>query len=809
MKLLWKLSLPQAAVALALGIVSYVVLTNSFGAMRERYVSDMVSAEFNTIARSIETSSQLAVDLSALFAQLPVVAEAYGVALDGDMDNESSPESQRAREMLRRDLRPMLSSFQKFSQSGSLKLHFHLPNGHSLVRLWREKQTRVNGLDVDISDDLSSFRPTVMEVNATGKVVKGIELGSGGLALRGVVPVTGPTGAHLGSVEVLQDFQPILDAAVKEGQSDLALYLNADRLDIATELQDPLKNPIIGDFVTVVAFNDKKYTQAVTPELLELGKKGRRASVFDGFTLSTLPIKDYRGEQVGVLVYSMGTTDIAALANKAVLTMFALIAAMIAVILIVLFFVLRLGVVRPLDAMKNQMQRIAAGWGDMEEADSLRTGDEISQLNGLFEAFTKKLDSVLDEANGYTAMLNSVPDPIFMVDKDFRIVKSNTAMKQFFQLSDKDLNQTRCYDIMRTALCNTADCPVAQAKNQKGHVEGDVVEVLCKETGTTAFIKPTSGPIVDSSGNVSGHVTVASVVTGLVHSEREINNRLERTREVNDSIREVSTRLTRAAGDFEQQFAEVENSIHTQNSHMNEMSVALDQMNESIHLIAQRSAETADQSSMAREQAQAGANVVTESVDAIIQVRDGASLVKESMQELDKQAQGTGAILRTISDIADQTNLLALNAAIEAARAGDAGRGFAVVADEVRKLAEKTMEATVEVNNSITNIQKGAQTSMIRVEEVSSVIEQASELASESGRALEEIVALMGMAADQVTEMASAVEEQSATSAEITRTIETVTRVSQNVVDNINKSAKGMQELSGLARTLNDVSREG
>lgn len=117
------------------------------------------------------------------------------------------------------------------------------------------------------------------------------------------------------------------------------------------------------------------------------------------------------------------------------------------------------------------------------------------------------------------------------------------------------------------------------------------------------------------------------------------------------------------------------------------------------------------------------------------------------------------------------------------------------------------MEATVEVNNSITSIQKGAQTSMTRVEEVSSVIEQASNLASESGRALEEIVTLM--AADQVTEMASAVEEQSATSAEITRTIETVTKVGQNVVDNINKSAQGMKDLSNLARTLNEVSQEG
>ncbi|MBI2382564.1 MAG: hypothetical protein HYV18_00625 [Gammaproteobacteria bacterium] len=69
----------------------------------------------------------------------------------------------------------------------------------------------------------------------------------------------------------------------------------------------------------------------------------------------------------------------------------------------------------------------------------------------------------------------------------------------------------------------------------------------------------------------------------------------------------------------------------------------------------------------------------------------------QGLEQLQTFSQDIGKFTGIVKDIARQTNLLALNAAIEAARAGEAGRGFAVVADEVKQLADKTSQATSEI----------------------------------------------------------------------------------------------------------------
>jgi len=94
-------------------------------------------------------------------------------------------------------------------------------------------------------------------------------------------------------------------------------------------------------------------------------------------------------------------------------------------------------------------------------------------------------------------------------------------------------------------------------------------------------------------------------------------------------------------------------------------------------------------------------------------VASGLGSITEQMDQsasrvnsLQENAVKIGGFVETIRNISEQTNLLALNAAIEAARAGVHGRGFAVVADEVRALATRAREASTQISDLVTHIQK-------------------------------------------------------------------------------------------------------
>ena len=76
---------------------------------------------------------------------------------------------------------------------------------------------------------------------------------------------------------------------------------------------------------------------------------------------------------------------------------------------------------------------------------------------------------------------------------------------------------------------------------------------------------------------------------------------------------------------------------------------------------------------------------------------------------------------------------------MQAAAAGESGRGFAVVADEVQRLAERSANATKQIEALVKAIQADTNEAVISMEKSTSGVVNGATLAEDAGGALEEI----------------------------------------------------------------------
>jgi len=267
----------------------------------------------------------------------------------------------------------------------------------------------------------------------------------------------------------------------------------------------------------------------------------------------------------------------------------------------------------------------------------------------------------------------------------------------------------------------------------------------------------------------------------------------------------ISRQLTESVAALVVQTTHVRDGAEDQKGQIQEVSIAMEEMNSTVTDVARNAAGAAAGAEQARAIAFEGGRRMGEVVAATGSAHQEALVMKRSLHALGTSVASIEQIMDLITDIADQTNLLALNAAIEAARAGETGRGFAVVADEVRKLAEKTMGATSDVNKAIRNIQQGTEDNMAAMDKASATIEKSTALADEAQHSLNAIVKIVSDTADQVRSIATASEEQSASSEGIVRSSERIRMIAETTTNEIGHAALAIEKLNALALDLKNI----
>jgi aerotaxis receptor len=247
------------------------------------------------------------------------------------------------------------------------------------------------------------------------------------------------------------------------------------------------------------------------------------------------------------------------------------------------------------------------------------------------------------------------------------------------------------------------------------------------------------------------------------------------TREVLDGIREI------------------DNAASSQNDATNSVASAATELGVTIGEMTENLRMTENAVTDSGSRATAGADLSARASATIQKLANAISSAATEVEALGKSSAEVGRVAMVIREIADQTNLLALNASIEAARAGEAGRGFAVVANEVRRLADRTMQATGDIDALIANIKSDSERAIAGMQKGSKEVARSVDLVHESEGTLNGINSLMGDAVRKVSEISSSSTQQTQAMNEISANINHVAAMTEQSVTIVKRTTTLME----------------
>lgn len=399
--------------------------------------------------------------------------------------------------------------------------------------------------------------------------------------------------------------------------------------------------------------------------------------------------------------------------------------------------------------------------------------DPVTAYNAanVVEKKAAELIMLLDEAN--EAVVSEDVRPYFLLGHKNHLITLILALAALYALNmirvtrKKELMVQQAFEDNQTAIMNLLDDISSLA-------DGD----LSQEVRVSEDI---TGAIADSINYTVEELR--SLVLTIQNSAEQVAKTTSKTELLTQSLSETNDKN--------------EKSIAETNSGVSIVAAEVKQMSEHAEVASGMAHSSA---SIAHE----GASVVKQSIESMSNVRGKIQETSKRIKRLGESSQEIGDILEIIDDISEQTNLLALNAAMQAAMAGEAGRGFAVVADEVQRLAERSSQATHQIDGLIKTIQADASEAIQSMESSTSEVVFGADKIEAAGESLGQIEANSVVLAEKISQLSEQAKTQSDRTNTISVAMETIHNSTTESAAETRETASLIGQLATLSVTLKE-----
>jgi twitching motility protein PilJ len=303
-----------------------------------------------------------------------------------------------------------------------------------------------------------------------------------------------------------------------------------------------------------------------------------------------------------------------------------------------------------------------------------------------------------------------------------------------------------------------------------------------------------------ADGDLTVQASVTEDVTGAIADS--INFTIEELRTLVRGINSATDQVAKATTDAQAISNRLYEASQRQNKEIQQASASVLQMAQSINEVSQTASQSARVAQQSLAAAEKGGQAVHNQIAGMNEIRSQIQDTAKRIKRLGESSLEIGEIVELISDITEQTNVLALNAAIQAASAGEAGRGFTVVAEEVQRLAERSGEATKQIEAIVKTIQADTQDAVAAMEKSTVGVVEGTKLSDAAGQALDEIRKVSRELAELIGGISAQTQKQSASVSDVTRGMQGILKITEETTEGTKQTNVSIGQLSKLAAEL-------